>query len=528
MKKLLFVLLAVLMTSASFAQFSRPLMERNMTAVKGTNTMAVWAQIGTPFTAEDIYGNTVSLQDLLDSGLFVVVDYSATWCGPCWNFHNAGVLETFHAMEGVYSIFVEMDASTSHADLMGTGSNTYGNWTVDANNNPVPYPVIEDDAAGTCLNTCLGLYEGYVPSVFLISPNGYYCSIYATDWGISSMEPSALRTYLTDMMAQAPRAGVAPTAQIAGSNSAVTGTTANFTADYISVDPITGINWTFQGGNPATATGATASCSWNTPGTYTVTLEITNTTGTTTVTKTVTVFDMDGMNPTYYNNGEIDGNLGTNGGAMYWGIKIPAGIIPAGKYMQSVELYVGSSYSGNYTLNLYQGGDNAPQTRIYSRQQRLTGGDAFQTVNVSGNVAVDNTKSLWIAFYTANITFPAFYTPNTGADADWLSLDGNTWDHASDYDFDATWLIKGHLADSPNAGINGAENVTINMYPNPTTGILNINAENVKEVAVIDVDGKVVMTENANVVDMTNLSNGVYFVRVISNEGMSIQKVVKK
>ena len=62
----------------------------------------------------------------------------------------------------------------------------------------------------------------------------------------------------------------------------------------------------------------------------------------------------------------------------------------------------------------------------------------------------------------------------------------------------------------------------------PTTGILNIDAEGVKEVSVIDVDGKVVMTENASVIDMTNLNNGVYFVRVISNEGMSIQKVVKK
>lgn len=528
MKKLLFVLLAVLMTSASFAQFSRPLMERNLNAVKGTNTMPVWGQIGTPFTATDINGNTVSLQDLLDQGLFVVVDYSATWCGPCWNFHNAGVLETFHAMEGVYSIFVEMDASTTHDDLMGTGSNTYGNWTVDGNGNPVPYPVIEDDAAGTCLNTCRGLYEGYVPSVFVITPDGYYCSIYATDWGINSMDAAYLTTYMTDLMAQAPRAGVAPSAQIAGAGSVVTGTTASFAADYISVDPITSINWTFQGGNPATATGENVTCTWGTAGTYTVTLDITNTTGTTTVTKNVTVFDMDGMNPTYYNNGEIEGNIGTNGGPMYWGIKIPAGIIPAGKYMQSVELYVGSSYTGNYTLTLYQGGDNAPQTNIYSRQQRLTGTDAFQTVNVSGNVAVDNTKTLWITFGTQNITFPSFYAPNTGADADWLSTDGSSWDHASAYGFDATWLIKGHLADSPNAGINGAENVTINMYPNPTTGILNINAENVKEVAVIDVDGKVVMTENANVIDMTNLNNGVYFVRVISNEGMSIQKVVKK
>lgn len=527
MKKLLFVLLAVLMTSASFAQFARPMMARDLVAGKA-NSMPTWAQIGPAFTATDINGNTVSLQALLDQGEFVVVDYSATWCPPCWSMHNAGVLETFHAMEGVTAIFVEMDASTTHEDLLGTGSNTQGNWTVDANNNPVPYSIIEDDAAGTCMATCRGLYEGYVPSVFVITPDGYYCSIYATDWGIESFDASYLQNYMTNLMSQAPRANQAPIAQIGGARSVVTGTNATFVANYVSVDQVTGINWTFQNGNPATATGATATCSWSAPGTYTVTLEVTNTTGTTTVTSNVTVFDMDAMNPTYDNGGDIEGNIGTNGGAMYWGMKVPAGVIPAGKYMQSVELYVGSSYSGYYTLNLYQGGDNAPQTRIYSRQQRLTGSDAYQTVNVSGNVAVDNDKNLWITFYTNGVTYPAFYIPNTAADADWLSTNGSAWDHASDYGFDATWLIKGHLADSPNAGINEATNVTLNMYPNPTTGILNIDAEGVKEVSVIDVDGKVVMTENASVIDMTNLNNGVYFVRVISNEGMSIQKVVKK
>ena len=37
------------------------------------------------------------------------------------------------------------------------------------------------------------------------------------------------------------------------------------------------------------------------------------------------------------------------------------------------------------------------------------------------------------------------------------------------------------------------------------------------------------MTEqHVNSIDMTDLANGVYFVRVITNEGVATQKIVKK
>lgn len=96
-----------------------------------------FAQIGAPaqdFTVTDLDGNTHSLSGILESGKVVVLDASATWCPPCWSFHEAHFLQDLHDQYGpngtdqIRVIFYEADASTTLADLQGTGGNTQGDW----------------------------------------------------------------------------------------------------------------------------------------------------------------------------------------------------------------------------------------------------------------------------------------------------------------------------------------------------------------------------------------------------------------
>ncbi|MGB0137120.1 MAG: peroxiredoxin family protein, partial [Flavobacteriales bacterium] len=97
------------------------------------------------FTATDINGNTVSLQEFMDAGKTVIMDVSATWCPPCWSYHQSGILETFYEMFGPEGadvatvIYVEGDATTTLEDIQGTGSNTLGDWTAGVN-----YPIVDD------------------------------------------------------------------------------------------------------------------------------------------------------------------------------------------------------------------------------------------------------------------------------------------------------------------------------------------------------------------------------------------------
>lgn len=78
--------------------------------------------------------------------------------------------------------------------------------------------------------------------------------------------------------------------------------------------------------------------------------------------------------------------------------------------------------------------------------------------------------------------------------------------------------------------IDVADNLdNVKVYPNPTYGIVNIDADNVVSVEVMDINGRVAATfENTSKVDLSNLTAGTYMLRIQTANGIFIKKVVKK
>jgi hypothetical protein len=72
----------------------------------------------------------------------------------------------------------------------------------------------------------------------------------------------------------------------------------------------------------------------------------------------------------------------------------------------------------------------------------------------------------------------------------------------------------------------------INIYPNPTTDKVFIDNKGiaVKSVQVFNLDGQLVLLESANAssVDFINLPAGVYLIKVITNEGSVVKRVVRR
>lgn len=118
------------------------------------------------FIEKDINGETHHLYELLDQGYYIILDISATWCAPCWSYHNDRELDMLYEKYGPegsdeFRIFlIEGDASTTIEDLEGTGDDTLGDWTLDT-----PYPIIDSKAIAE-------LYRvNYFPTIYLICPD---------------------------------------------------------------------------------------------------------------------------------------------------------------------------------------------------------------------------------------------------------------------------------------------------------------------------------------------------------------------
>lgn len=80
-------------------------------------------------------------------------------------------------------------------------------------------------------------------------------------------------------------------------------------------------------------------------------------------------------------------------------------------------------------------------------------------------------------------------------------------------------------------GLNNTEaNITIS--PNPTKGILNIVADGSYNINILDVTGKIVasqtMNNNNQTIDLSNLANGVYYIRLSNQTATKVVKIVKE
>lgn len=135
-------------------------------------TLVGWAQlpdgsISPDFTATDLNGQEHNLYALLDSGYQVILDFSATWCGPCWTYHTSGVLDELYETHGpdgtntVRVFFIEGDDNTTQADLEGTTGASAGDWITGTS-----YPIIDNGG-----NIYADFDCTYFPTIYTICPN---------------------------------------------------------------------------------------------------------------------------------------------------------------------------------------------------------------------------------------------------------------------------------------------------------------------------------------------------------------------
>lgn len=125
--------------------------------------------IAPDWTMTDVEGTEHNLYEILQSGRAVVIDVFATWCGPCWSFHQDGELKLLTEELGpegsdlIRSFGIEGDPNTGIDHLYGNATPSEGDW-ITGNN----YPTI-DAPSGDFVDS-YGIFA--FPTVLLICPSG--------------------------------------------------------------------------------------------------------------------------------------------------------------------------------------------------------------------------------------------------------------------------------------------------------------------------------------------------------------------
>lgn len=89
-------------------------------------------------------------------------------------------------------------------------------------------------------------------------------------------------------------------------------------------------------------------------------------------------------------------------------------------------------------------------------------------------------------------------------------------------DYTETVLVEG-------AAINVAEfkYQKATVYPNPSNGIINIGNKDLDKIQVYDITGKKIKEFTAKTqIDLSDVSKGIYFLNLISEKGISVNKVI--
>lgn len=563
MKKIFTLFAAIAMTVLSYAQPANGAYAPDFSLYeidKATGTM--------------ITNQTINLYSMLNDYKTVYIDVSATTCGPCYNFHQAGVLEGIYTNYGPNSavndsrvLFIEGAASgNSWAAINGSAGNSYWDCThvYGSTTELVPYPVIPLRLAPNFVQndaTCnyYTFHDDYkiaaFPTIFMVCPNRMVYDLYgvvasnaaayhnqiaskcpawnnANDVLLSSqnmMEPVCFcdnsfvpRVIIQNMGTETLTSAtfrITCGSEVQTSN--WTGSLAQFETELVNLNPIVpsqdGIqNLTVEvlNANGVEDQGATMN-------THTASFRVQKTSDLATSTQMFGSASNLGL-WTIVDNTE--GNFGIYNGAL----RLRAYNAANGK---TGELYAPLM---NFTNN------PDPYLIFDVAHKRYSSSNDRLQVMVSGDCGAN-----WTTVYdkagadlaTGSASTSEFNNPASFYRQEIVPLSefaGN--EHVvvkflftSNYG-NNVFIDNVNIANGPNA-IEIIENSSLAIFPNPVKNVMNINYDKaISQIDVYDVNGKLVKTITTvdNTINVSDLSESVYMLNIQTEEGLIVRKIVKE
>lgn len=452
------------------------------------------------FTGTDLDGNEWTLYDILDEGKAVIIEVSATWCGPCWGYHTSNALKDFYNAYGpdgtdeAMVLFIEGDGQTGMDDLMGNTATTQGDWVTGT-----PFPIIDDASIADLLSI------GYFPTIYTVCP-----SRVITETGQIS-NAAHYEFIQQDACSAATQPNDPAIVSYDGAMATCGDLDVIVTLQNFGTEPLTSASFEVFNGGTSLATYEWSG-SLDTYATEEVNLGTVNTGGAAELTVEITSSDDNTANNTVAASiagaTEATTHIYIELNTDNWGEETGWEILDEGG---SVVASVAPGTYGNetgYTEDVF-----VPSTGCYTFRLIDTFGDGMngsQWGGINGSCSV-------------------FSLDNGNFFSTIYSYDGS-------YDFEEEEVVA-NVSTVTNIEENEAI-AALNVYPNPTNGILNVNFEAMASsevsIDVVNILGATVLRQDLgtvqsgvqrHVMDMNNLEAGIYLVNITANNTVSTVRV---
>jgi len=220
-----------------------------------------------------------------------------------------------------------------------------------------------------------------------------------------------------------------------------------------------------------------------------------------------------------------------------WGSMFPASMVSeyaGGSIIAALYLSGNAQMAGTYEVRIYVGGDTEGGTLMSQQSFEITGNETEPiTIILDTPVGISGTENIWLMYYQdGSVTAPAIAIRDNVGDPNnrWVYVEPYGWlDLAVAGGAGYCWFSMAYVDDFEMLGENTE---TVAVYPNPTTSNVTIQAKGMNHISVLNTLGQVVYDANVGsdmqVLDMGQYEAGVYMVRVTTDNGVGVQRVVVK
>jgi hypothetical protein len=466
------------------------------------------------WTLKDINGTNFSLYDYTNQGKKVIIDFSAVWCGPCWDYHTSGALDGVYNQYGptgtvnqsMMVFFIEADGN-SLGCLQGVNSGCsgtpQGNWTTGT-----VFPMFLTCAApsGNGTTVVSNYNITYFPTVYTVCPDR---TIYesgqlttAQHYDYANSHCAALTTTTNDVKAfksTSPQ-GTYCIGTVTPNFTIQNYGTANLTTCTILVKldgaTMQTINWTGNLAMYETANVTISPLTTIPDGTHTISFELSDPNG---------ITDENLTNNTINNSFIVNSNGATVHYDLYTDVYPSETSWILTEQGSSTVITSGGSYSSGH--------------HHYTQDWCLNPGSCYTyTIYDAYGDGMNNNTTTTTDDGNVNITYNGQTLATVAGAAITITYSGG-----------GTYYSVNFCVTQSGVDVNSLEG-KLNIYPNPASTEINIsNAEN-STVQLLDLMGKVVLTKNIvdnnDVITTAQLANGTYFVRITTENETVTRKII--